>query len=106
MKTKTNLKGGALTFNHNETASGGVAGKTKVKSGSLSSGGALRVKSAIKAGPIYGILVANNNETISGLRVKSAVKVGPIYGVLIANHNETLAGLRVKSAVKAGPTAV
>ncbi len=68
MQTKTNLKAGALTQNHNETLASG-----------------LRVKSAVKAGG----LVTNHNETLAGgLRVKSAVKAG----ALTQNHNETLAG--------------
>jgi hypothetical protein len=68
MKTKTNLKAGVSSY----------------QSGS------------------HGALVANHNETIAaGLRVKSAVKAGPIYGS--TNHNETLAtGLGVRTSVKAG----
>jgi len=60
MKTKTNLKTGGLSTNHNETVASG-----------------LRVKTAVKAGDWP--LSTNHNETLpSGLRVKMAVTAGPI----------------------------
>jgi hypothetical protein len=35
MKTKTNLKAGALTVNHNQTLAAGLRVKTAVKAGAL-----------------------------------------------------------------------
>jgi hypothetical protein len=107
MKTKTNLKAGyqtgghgALTANHNETLANGLRVKTAVKAGPMYMKVAgLRVKTAVKAGS----LTANHNETLAaGLRVKTALKASGTH----SGGSGSGAGLRVKSALKAGPVTV
>ena len=71
MKTKTNIKAGALRWNHNETQLQRTRG--------------FKVKSGVKAGPAYATAYArayatNHNETQAqsrGFKVKSGVKAGP-----------------------------
>ena len=66
MKTKTNVKAGAM--NHNETLRGGLKLKTHAKAG--------------------GVHMGNHNETLrGGLKLRTHVKAGGIG----LNHNETLA---------------
>lgn len=67
MKIRSNVKAGALSANHNQTAKG------------------LRVKSNVKAGN-NGRIISNHNQTLKGLRVRSSVKAGGIRW----NHNQTV----------------
>ncbi len=86
MEIKTNVKAGALTQNHNQTAARGMKVKSRVKAGIISVSTPDEPK--------------NHNQTVArGLKARSRVKAG----IIIANHNQTAArGLKVKSRVKAG----
>ena len=67
MKTKTNLKAGELTANHNETLVAGLRVKTSVKAGTWNEGGKNQVA------------VTNHNETLArGLPVQIAVEAGAL----------------------------
>jgi len=68
MKTKTNVKAGGSTLQHNETLRGGLKLKTRVKAGGVN---------------------MQHNETLGGgIKLRTTVKGGGHN----LNHNETLAG--------------
>lgn len=87
MTTRTNLRAGAISLNHNEA----LQVRTGLKAGGKRLGNhneALRVRSTLKAGGV----VRNHNEA---LVVRTALRAGGVN----LNHNEAL---QVRIALKAG----